>query len=160
MATPPDPEDLTRWHRWFAVESNNRAWQLADQATRSDAENDELLNAAHAAALHWAAIGTPLHAARATMLLAHAHAACGSAILALRYARRSHSYFVSNEAPDWEIAFSHAVMAHAAAAAGDRQLHGEHYDVARKAGAAIKDTEDKAIFDAAFATIPSPQRRG
>jgi hypothetical protein len=160
MATPPAAEDLARWHRWFAVQSNNRAWQLADQATRTDAENDELLNAAHAAALHWTAIGTPQHSARATMLLAHAHAACGDGPLALRYARASHSYFVSNDTPDWEVAFSHAVMAHAAAAAGDRQLHVAHYDAARAAGAAIEQGEDKAIFDASFATIPTPQRDG
>jgi hypothetical protein len=156
MATPPAAEDLARWHRAFAVECNNRAWQLADQATRTNEEDDELLNAAHAAALHWTAIGTPLHGARAKMLLAHAHAACGDGPLALRYARTSHDYFVSNDTPDWEIAFSHAVMAHAAAASGDRKLHATHYDAARAAGAAIKDAEDKAIFDASFATIPAP----
>jgi hypothetical protein len=157
MATPPTADELTRWHRWFAVECNNRAWHLADQKHRTDAENDELLNAAHAAAQHWHAIGTPLHGARATMLLAHAHAACGDGLLAIRYARTSHDYFMSNETPDWEIAFSHAVMAHAAAAAGNKQLHGVHYEAARAAGAAIEEDEDKAIFTASFATIPAPQ---
>ena len=158
MATPPAAEDLTRWHRWFAVDCNNRAWQLAEKPARTDAENDELLNAAHAAALHWNAIGTPLNHARATMLLASAHAHCGDGQLALRYARTSHDYFASNETPDWEIAFSHAVMAHAAAVSGNKRLHVEHYDAARTAGTAIKDHEDKAIFDKSFATIPAPQR--
>lgn len=158
MATPPAAEDLTRWHRWFAIDCNNRAWQLADKPSRTDAEKNELLDAAHAAALHWHAIGTPLNDARATMLLAHAHARCGDGQLAMRYARASHDYFVSNETPDWEIAFSYAVMAHAAAASGNKPLHIEHYDAARAAGAAIKDHEDKAIFDKSFATIPAPQR--
>jgi hypothetical protein len=160
MATTPAAEDLTRWHRWFAKECNNRAWQLADQRVRTDAENNELLNAAHAAALHWHAIGTPLNDARATMLLAHAHAACGDGQLAMRYARASHDYFAGNETPDWEIAFSHAVMAHAAAASGNKKLHVDHYAAAQAAGAAIKEAEDKAIFDASFATIPAPQHNG
>ena len=76
----------------------------------------------------------------------------------MRYARASHDYFASNETPDWEIAFSYAVMAHAAAAAGNKRVHAEHYDAARAAGNAIKDHEDKAIFDKSFATIPAPQR--
>jgi hypothetical protein len=50
MPQPPSAEELTRWHRWFAVESNNRAWQLADQTERTAADDDEMLNAAHAAA--------------------------------------------------------------------------------------------------------------
>src|SRR5262245_2742903 len=157
MATTPCAEDLTRWHRWFAIECNNRAWQLADQPARTDAEDEELLNAAHAAALHWHAIGTPLNDARATMLLSHGNARCGDGQLAMRYALASFNYFAENETPDWEIAFSHAVMAHAAAASGDTQLHALHYFAAGQAGAAIKDREDKAIFDASFATIPAPQ---
>jgi len=47
MPQPPSAEELSRWHRWFAVECNNRAWQLADQAERTAAEDDEMLNAAH-----------------------------------------------------------------------------------------------------------------
>jgi hypothetical protein len=115
MTTQPSPEDLARWHRWFAIECNNGAWPLADLARRTDAEQDEMLNAAHAAAWHW-----------------------------------------SHVCPDWEIAFSHAVMAHAAAAAGAHDLHISHYQAARAAGQLIKDAADNAIFDASFATIPTP----
>jgi hypothetical protein len=156
MSQQPSSEELTRWHRWFAVESNNRAWQLADQAARSPAEDDEMLNSAHAAALHWAAVGTPLNEARARLLLGHVHASLGHGHLAVRYARASHTYLVGVDSSDWEIAFSHAVMAHAAAAAGDAAVHRESYGAARASGDSIADPQDRAIFEATFAHIPPP----
>ena len=64
MSGPTNDEELQKWHRWFAVESNNRAWRLSEAASRSDAEDNEMLNAAHAAAFHWSKVGTEIHAAR------------------------------------------------------------------------------------------------
>jgi hypothetical protein len=114
-----------------------------------------MLHAAHAAALHWSAVGAPLNDARACTLLGHVHATLGHGELALRYARAGHDFFVdAASTPDWEIAFSHAVMAHAAAAAGDPALHHEHHRAARAAGDAIADADDRAIFEATFARIP------
>ena len=69
MPGTPTAEELHDRHRYFAVECNNRAWDLAAKP-RTAAEDDEMLNAAHAAAYHWRAVGTDLHAMRARMLLA------------------------------------------------------------------------------------------
>lgn len=156
MSQQPSTEDLARWHRWFAVECNNRAWQLADQATRTAAEADEMLDSAHAAALHWAKVGTPLNAARAQMLLGHVHAIVGDGVAALRFAAASHAYLTTVDTPDWEIAFSHAVMANAAAAAKDPATHRLHHAAARAAGDLIAGGEDRGIFEATFARIPGP----
>jgi hypothetical protein len=156
MSQPPSAEDQARWHRWFAVECNNRAWHLADQASRTAAEADEMLDAAHAAALHWAQVGTPLNHARAQMLLGHVHALLGHGALAQRFARASHAHLTSIDTPDWEIAFSHAVMANAAAAAHDAEAHRRHHAAARAAGDAIADGADRTIFEATFARIPTP----
>jgi len=156
MPQEPSAEEQSRWHRRFAVECNNRAWQLADQASCTPAEDEEMLNAAHAAALHWARVGNPLNDARARLLLGHVHARLGNADLALRFASASHAYLSGIESPDWEIAFSQAVMAHAAAAGHDHASHQVHYIAARAAGDAIKDAEDRAIFETTFAGIPVP----
>ena len=114
-----------------------------------------MLDAAHAARLHWR-VGDELNAARADMLLAHAHAKVGRPDLALRYARRSYDYLMSVESPDWEVAFAHAILANAARAAGDAALHAHHYAQAERAGAAIADDEDRRIFEASFGLIPGP----
>jgi hypothetical protein len=53
--------------------------------TRSAAEDQEMLNAAHASAWHWAGVGTELNRMRATMLLAEVHALLGLGQSALAY---------------------------------------------------------------------------
>jgi hypothetical protein len=44
------PDEIKKAHRWFAVEGNNRAWDLAAKASRTPAEDSEMLLAAYAAA--------------------------------------------------------------------------------------------------------------
>lgn len=151
-----DPEELARWTRWFAVECNNRAWRLAEAATRTAGEDEEMLHAAHAAAHHWSKVGTELHQARATMLLGHVHALLGRGASAMAYARRSFAFVTSRDSPPWEVAFAHAILANAAAAAGDRELQGRHYAIAKDLGAALADMEEREIFDATFSAVPAP----
>ena len=150
------PEELAKWSRWFAIECNNRAWRLAETPSRSAAEGEEMLHCAHAAALHWGKVGTELHNARALMLLGHVYALSGDGETALKYARRSFDYVTSRDSPSWEVAFAHAVLANAAAAARDRTLQAKHYAIARSLGSALADAEERSIFEATFRVIPVP----
>lgn len=50
-------EDSPDWHRYFAATTNNRAWELSVKE-RTAREDQEMLNAAHASAYHWSAVGT------------------------------------------------------------------------------------------------------
>jgi hypothetical protein len=156
MADAPDPADVEKWQRWFAVECNNRAWRLAEQATRTPAEDEEMLHSAHAAALHWSKVGTELNQVRATMLLAQAHALVGDGPRALGYARPAFAYVTEHESEPWELAFAHAVMANAAAASQESSLHATHYARAKALGNALTDEEEHAIFEATFRVIPAP----
>lgn len=45
MAEPPF--ELDKAHRWFAIELNNRAWDLLEGEELSEAEADELVHVAH-----------------------------------------------------------------------------------------------------------------
>ena len=156
MAESPSDEETRQWHRRFAIEANNRAWRLSEAATRSAQDDAEMLNAAHAAALHWSKAGTDLHAARADMLLGHVHALLGNASLATRYANRSFDYITAHQSPDWELAFAHAVRSNAAATAKDASLHAKHYALAKTLGGALSSPEDRQIFEATFRRIPEP----
>jgi len=151
------PEELAKWTRWFAIECNNRAWRLAEASGRSAAESEEMLHCAHAAAFHWDRVGTELHRARAAMLLGHVHALLGNGAIAMNYARQSFAYVSSHDSPPWEVAFAHAVLANAAAAARDRDLHSRHFTVARALGEALQDAEERSIFDATFKVVPVPE---
>jgi hypothetical protein len=119
-----------------------------------------MLDAAHASAFHWAIAGTELHRARARMLLAKIHAVLGHAEMAMAYARDSNAYVLSHDPPDWEAAFAHAILAHAAFAAGDADLHRSEYTAAHELGEAISDPEDRDIFLRSFAAVPRPRSLG
>ncbi|HJP33715.1 MAG TPA: hypothetical protein QGF95_24440 [Candidatus Latescibacteria bacterium] len=75
---------------------------------------------------------------------------------ALRYAQACHEYFTTHETPDWELAFTHAILAQAAAVAGDGDLHASAYAEAETTMAAIADPEDRAIVEETFALVPAP----
>lgn len=152
----PDRATVDRWHRWFAVECNNRAWELAEKQQRSPVEEQEMLLAAHASVFHWSKVGTPVNAMRGDLLLAHVLALLGRGPEALTCARRCVSFCETGEADEWDVAFTHLAMALAAATAGAAALHAEHHRRARELGGALADPGDRKVFDAAFARVPAP----
>jgi hypothetical protein len=149
-------EDEASRTRHAAVEANNRAWRLAETPNRTEAESTEMLDCAHAAALHWGKIGTDVHKARASLLLGHVHALLGDGQSALHYARQAFDAVLGRESPPWEVAFAHAVLANAAAAAGLPELHAKHHRIASSLGGALADEEERQIFDKTFRVIPQP----
>ena len=154
MAEKPPQETIDRMHRWFAVECNNRAWELASVPSRAPGQDFEMLACAYTAAHHWKQVGTPVNHARADLTLAHAASLCGQADLALGYARRALAFFEQDQGEDWDIAFAHAEIALAAAVKGDAGLNALHYERARSAGDAIQDEEDRKVFLEEFSRIP------
>ena len=57
MAEKPNPEELALWQKRLAAAANNRAWMLAETASRSPGEDEEMLHAAHAAMYFWNIVG-------------------------------------------------------------------------------------------------------
>jgi hypothetical protein len=143
------------WHRRFAMSCNNRAWDLSAEV-RTAAEDREMLNAAHAAAWHWEQVGSELNRMRATMLLAEVHALLGMGPSALMLAETMRSYFTGRETPDWELAFTHAVYAHAAHAAGRLPEYRDAYSQAAAALGAVVNEEERKIAAETFSLVPKP----
>jgi len=154
MKSPVDANPES-WHRFFGASANNAAWALAELPAR-EVDCRQLLDAAHAAAWHWQHIGNELNRMRALMLLAQAHAKVGLGTTALAFAEAMRAYFLSTPGtPDWELAFTHSVHAHAAWAAGARDEHAQSYAKAVDAIAAIADEEDKRIVQRVFRHVPA-----
>ena len=152
MITP----DEQQWHRQTAILCNNRAWELTVQP-RTESGDRELLDAAHTSAWHWARVGTELNRMRATMLVAQVHALLGHGATALSLAIEMRVYFLArSDTPDWELAMTHAVFAHAAHAAGQAAAHREAHRQATAALAAIADDEDRRIVAATLERVPAP----
>ena len=156
MTQPSDQPEAQAWHKKFAMQCNNRAWALSVQP-RSAAEDREMLDAAHASAYHWAQVGTELNRMRATMLLAEVHALLGHGPTALALAAQMRNYFLArSDTPDWELAFTHAIHAHCAHAAGDMAEHRNSYRQAVAALAAVGDEQDRKIVAETFNQVLAP----
>lgn len=115
-----------------------------------------MLNAAHASAWHWSVVGSELHHMRAKMLLARVHALLGHASTAWTFASEVRDYFVAHGAPAWELAFAHAIYAHAAHISGNRAAHEAAYKEALAAAAEISEQADREVFRETFSLIPAP----
>ena len=153
MSTMPDDAQSAEWHRRFAASCNNRAWDLTTQP-RTRAQDREMLDAAHASAWHWSQVGTELHRMRAQMLLAEVHALLGMGLSAYVLAEEMRTYFLAVDTPDWELALTHAVHAHAAFASDRPQEHRRSHDAAAAALGAVADAEDREIVEKTFNLIP------
>lgn len=157
MTQHPSEKDIADWHRWFAIEMNNLAWEIAENPARTPEQGEDMLNAAHASALHWSKIGTDLNRARADMLLAQVHGLLEDGPQAMRHAQRCREYFAAHECPDWEIAFVHAVLAHAACRSKNETQHATEHARAKELGDAISDEREKETFLRTFSQIPAPK---
>jgi hypothetical protein len=156
MPEQPTEEDLRKWHRRFAVESNNRAWTLSEKRELTTEEMSELLDAAHAASHHWSKIGTAAQIAQADLLLGRVHALLGHGELAMKFATAAFDSITSRDCAPWEVAFAHAILANAAAASGNAEMHAQHYAEAKVLGESLMDPQDKSLFLATFDLIPAP----
>jgi hypothetical protein len=155
MADKPTPEETALWQRRLASQANNRAWTLAEAASRTPEEDEEMLQAAHAAMYFWNIVGNEKHRAHAAQLVAHAYALLGLARPAAHYLRKSQPVLLSENAEAWEAAFAHAVASNVAAASKDAAAHRLHYDKALELMATL-EPEDKRMLEATLRILPKP----
>lgn len=156
MSKSPTPEETALWQRRLASQANNRAWALSEQASRTMAEDDEMLQAAHAAMYFWNIVGNGNNKAHAAQLLALVYAKLKLPGPASRYIALSAPAFLSGQAEPWEQALAHAVAAQVAEASGDTEAHREQYEEARAQIAALPDPEDRKILEATLHAVPRP----
>ncbi len=143
---------LEEAHKHFAKSINGRVWELLEKPDRSQADNDEMLHAAHACTYHWKWIGTAVHQQRGEWLISHIHAVLGHANEALRYAERCFELTQMHKEvmKDFDIAYAFEGLARAHAMLGDQKMAEEFLYLAEQAGNGIANEEDKSIFMSDF----------
>lgn len=157
MSDKPTAEETAGWQRRLASQANNRAWTLSESSARTADEDEEMLQAAHAAMYFWKIVGNTSNHAHAAQLLAHVYALLGLGHPAKHYLAKSQPFFFEGGVEDWELAMAHAVAANVAAANREFQAHREHYSRAASLIAALPDSEDRSILGATLRVIPVPQ---
>jgi hypothetical protein len=147
---------LEEAHKYFAKSINGRVWELLQKPDRSQSENAEMLNAAHACAYHWQFVGTAVHQQRGEWLISRVHVMLGHGNEALRHAQRCFELTESNRSlmQDFDIAYAFEGMARAQAMLGDHRIAKEFLVLAEQAGNAIVNEEDKEIFMGDFDSGP------
>lgn len=156
MAEKPTPEDSALWQRRLASQANNRAWTLAEKLHRSPEEDEEMLQAAHAAMYFWKIVGTPSNHAHAALLLAHVYALLKLPGPAAHYLGKSLPHLTQHDRAPWELAFAHAVAANVALAEGNAEAHARHYADATAAATRMTDSETREMFAAMLRAVPAP----
>jgi len=156
MPDTPALEEEALWQRRLAAQANNRAWQLAESPGRSPQEDEDMLQAAHAAMYFWKLVGTAGNQAHAAQLVAHVYALLKQPDPARHYLAQSEPFFAEQACAPWERAFALAVKASVAAASGQAQAHAASYREAERVIAALPDPEDRDILNATMRVIPRP----
>ncbi|HMO49267.1 MAG TPA: hypothetical protein PKB14_24995 [Rubrivivax sp.] len=157
MSATPSAEDTAAWQRRLAAQANNRAWDLAEASKRTPGEDEDMLQAAHAAMFFWKRAGDAGRRAHAAQLLAHVYALLRLPNPARHYLAQSQPHFLSQPCAAWEQALAHAVAAHVAAAAHEPAAHAQHRDEALRLAAALDNAEERDMLDATLRVVPDPR---
>jgi hypothetical protein len=142
-------------HRRLAAELFNRTWDLLDISDRTQEQIDEMIGAAHASRYHWAMVGQPVNLARGEWQISRVYSVLGRAEPALYHAYRSLEIVEAAEIGDFDLAFAYEALARAQAVAGDSLESQRYLELARTAGEAIAQQDDRDGFFSELATVPA-----
>lgn len=151
-------------HKIFAVSLFNRCWEIMGQESRTTADDDELLHAAHGSAWHWSQIGKPANQQRAQWMLSRVNCVLGRLEAALHHAKRCMQITEENTGEkelkpesglqDFDMAFAIESMARAHTLLGMKAEGDEFRMLAQSVGETIADEDDRKIFFEEFEKGP------
>jgi hypothetical protein len=132
--------------RQLAVDLFNHTWELLDKEDRSQAEDDEMIHAAHASRYHWGLAGTALHLARGEWQISRVYSVLERGEAALYHGKRSLDLCQENGFGDFDLAFAYEALARGYSVTGDEQSVAEYLGLAKEAGEHISEKDDKEYF--------------
>jgi DNA-binding transcriptional MerR regulator len=157
VPTPPQPPSLDpETQRALAAGLFNRTWDLLEIEDRSVAQDDEMVDTAHASAWHWRQVGTAANTARGHWLLSRVYAVLGRGGEAVHHARRANEVLEDGGEgiEDWDAAAAAEAMARALAVSGDAEGATAWRRRAAAALEAVAEPEDREVIARDLETIP------
>lgn len=133
-------------HRNFAVSLFNRVWELLDKTDRSAADDEVMLNAAHASLYHWLQIGEAKNFSIGEWQLARVYATLRRTEPALHHAQRSLDIAENAALPAFYIAYGHEAVARAHALNGDSSAVRTHTERARILAESVENADERAML--------------
>lgn len=127
---------LDEAHRYFGVEFNNVVFALDQVKDLSEDEQLELVASAHASLLHWQKFSghKPANTQRGLYMIAKAYLKVQDRLKALEFAQKCYEFTQANKADmeDFDIAYSHEILARVGALHESKELFQIHYDFVQK----------------------------
>ena len=130
-------------HRYFSSKMFNQSWEYIDQAERTPADEEAMLELAMASLAHWKGRDdcTALNLSIGCWQVSRVFALAGEPGLAARYARRCLEH--SQELEPFYQGYAHEALARAAQVVGDTAAAKEHLAQAYSLAAAVADPEER-----------------
>ena len=157
VPTPPKPPVLEpATHRALGIGLFNRTWELFETEDRTPAQDDEMIDTAHASAWHWRQVGNAANLARAHWLLSRTYAVLGRAEPSLHHARRALAVVEAGGEglEDFDFPGAAEAMARALALSGDMAAAAAWKARATEAAALISNTGDRSVIEGDLETLP------
>lgn len=139
-------------HRALGVEYFNATWRLIE--SRDD--DDKMLHMAHASRFHWgeAPEHERVNLGRGEWLVSRVYTLLGRAEPALWHAQRCLEHTEVAGVGDWDLAYAFEALARAHSVDGNADEAARFKELAREAGAAIADPDDREHFEEDYVTLP------
>jgi DNA-binding transcriptional MerR regulator len=141
--------------RQLAAGLFNRVWTLLEQESRSEAEDAEMIHAAHASCYHWMQVGEPVRRARGEWQCSRVYTVLGQPEAALLHARKVLEICQRENIADFDLAFAYEGLARAAATGGDTDEAHRWAEQARAACAEIADDSERELVLSDLETLPA-----
>lgn len=148
----PTADEISRFHRYFAIKSNNEFWSLSEEDLGED-DKQKLLNLAFTSLYHWGEVGNDENIHLANLAVARAFCISDSPS-SVQYIQKAFDYF-DEQGADWIQAFTNAVYSHASLIVGLKSESLRFYEKAVHVQSKLSEG-DRKVFDATFRLIPVP----
>jgi DNA-binding transcriptional MerR regulator len=141
--------------RQLAAALFNRVWSLLELETRTEAEEAQMIHAAHASCYHWMQVGEPVNRARGEWQCSRVYSVLERPEPAMFHARKVLEICQREGIADFDLAFAYEALARASAVAGDTDEARRWAELARGACAEIADDGDREIVLSDLESLPA-----
>ena len=141
--------------RQVAATLFNRVWTLMETEGRTEAEEAEMIHAAHASCYHWMMSGEPVNRARGEWQCSRVYAVLGRPEPALFHASKVLEICQREGIADFDLAFAYEALARACALSGDTGEARRWADLARAACEQVAENDDRELVLSDLDTLPA-----
>jgi len=139
--------------RTFAVKCFNGTWRLLERKRRTLEEDLRMIHMAHASVHHWLVAGKAPNWAIGEWQVSRVYAVLRRPEPALYHAKRCLAVCRKAGLRDFYLAYACEALTRAFLVAGRRREARRFFELAKRAGKAIKEEDDRKLFEQDLRTI-------